>query len=164
MKINHLGQRIYSQEDLILKLRQDPDAEISGACVDFAWQDDLELGLEFCHPLGPDTSQEDYDRDNQAQIAMPDSYRDLDIAQYVLDLCHSDQQRQRVGEELLLFWDRGMFPLLQYLKYLVDTMRDNSMIWGVGRGSSVASYVLYLLGVHKVDSLRYELDIQEFLR
>ena len=57
-----------------------------------------------------------------------------------------------------------MLDLLFYLKYLVDTMRGNSIVWGVGRGSSVASYVLYLLGVHKVDSIKYDLDINEFLR
>jgi DNA polymerase III alpha subunit len=34
----------------------------------------------------------------------------------------------------------------------------------VGRGSSVASYVLYLLGVHRIDSMFYDLDPSEFLR
>jgi DNA polymerase III alpha subunit len=57
-----------------------------------------------------------------------------------------------------------MFDLLFYLKYLVDTMRENKIVWGVGRGSSVASYVLYLIGVHKIDSIKYELDINEFLK
>jgi DNA polymerase III alpha subunit len=57
-----------------------------------------------------------------------------------------------------------LFDLLRYLKYLVDTLKSNNMIWGVGRGSSVASYVLYLLGVHKIDSMFYDLDITEFLR
>jgi DNA polymerase III alpha subunit len=50
------------------------------------------------------------------------------------------------------------------LKYIVDTLRDNKIIWGVGRGSSVSSYVLYLLGVHRIDSLKYQLDYREFLR
>jgi DNA polymerase III alpha subunit len=53
---------------------------------------------------------------------------------------------------------------LQYLKYLVDVMTVNNVIWGVGRGSSVASYVLYKLGVHRIDSLHYNLDAREFLR
>jgi DNA polymerase III alpha subunit len=38
------------------------------------------------------------------------------------------------------------------------------IIWGVGRGSSVASYVLYKLGVHRINSLYYNLDATEFLR
>jgi DNA polymerase III alpha subunit len=60
--------------------------------------------------------------------------------------------------------DRNLFQLLQYLKYLVDTMRKHNIVWGVGRGSSVASYVLYLIGVHKINSMYYDLDIEEFLR
>jgi DNA polymerase III alpha subunit len=43
-------------------------------------------------------------------------------------------------------------------------MTANRLIWGVGRGSSVASYVLYLLGVHRIDSMYYELNPEEFLR
>jgi DNA polymerase III alpha subunit len=43
-------------------------------------------------------------------------------------------------------------------------MRENDIVWGVGRGSSVASYTLYLIGVHKIDSIKYELDINEFLK
>jgi DNA polymerase III alpha subunit len=54
--------------------------------------------------------------------------------------------------------------LLFYLKYLVDAMRENKIVWGVGRGSSVASYVLYLIGVHRIDSIKYDLDIKEFLK
>ena len=95
---------------------------------------------------------------------MPDEYINMDIAEYVLGLCHSDAELQRCGEELLMFQGRDMFNLLRYLKYLVDTMTQHNLIWGVGRGSSVASYVLYKLGVHKIDSLYYELDPTEFLR
>jgi DNA polymerase III alpha subunit len=43
-------------------------------------------------------------------------------------------------------------------------MSEHKLIWGVGRGSSVASYVLYKLGVHRIDSLYYDLDPAEFLR
>jgi len=55
-------------------------------------------------------------------------------------------------------------PLLKWMKYFVDTCRTNRVVWGVGRGSSVASYVLYLIGVHRIDSMKYNLDWQEFLR
>ena len=95
---------------------------------------------------------------------MPEEYKSLDIAEYTLSLCDSDAKLQRCGEELLLFQERNLFDLLRYLKYLVDTLRANRMIWGVGRGSSVASYVLYLLGVHRIDSMFYDLDAREFLR
>lgn len=105
-----------------------------------------------------------FDAQNQSAWHMPAEYVDLDIAQYVLDLCSSDAELQRVGQELLLYQERNLFNLLRYLKYFVDTMRKNNVVWGLGRGSSVASYVLYLLGVHKINSLYYDLPIEEFLK
>lgn len=95
---------------------------------------------------------------------MPAEYKTLDIAEHVLSLCNTQEQLQRCGQELLLYQERNLFDLLRYLKYLVDVMKDNHIIWGVGRGSSVASYVLYKLGVHRIDSMYYNLDIAEFLR
>ena len=86
------------------------------------------------------------------------------IAKEVLVLCKDDAELQRAGEELLLYQERNLFDLLRYLRYLVDTMRDNGIVWGVGRGSSVSSFVLYLLGVHKINSLYYDLDPSEFLK
>ena len=95
---------------------------------------------------------------------MPDEYKQLDIAEYILGLCKEDYELQRVGQELLLYQERDAFDLLRYMKYLVDTLRKNNVVWGVGRGSSVASYVLFLLGVHKINSIYYNLDIEEFLK
>lgn len=106
----------------------------------------------------------DWDSAQQTNWKMPQEYKDLDIAQHILNLCESEAELQRVGEELLLYQERGLFDLLRYLKYLVDVMTENKVIWGVGRGSSVASYVLYKLGVHRIDSMFYKLDIAEFLR
>ncbi len=95
---------------------------------------------------------------------MPEEYKSLDIALYVLNKCNTEAELQRAGEELFLFQEKGLFPLLQYLKYLVDVMRENNIVWGVGRGSSVASYVLFLIGVHRINSLYYDLSIDEFLK
>lgn len=106
----------------------------------------------------------DYDAVRQQKWFMPDQYQQMDIAEHVLAQCQTQEQLQRVAHELLLFQERGLFDLLKYLKYLVDTLKANRVIWGVGRGSSVASYVLYLLGVHKIDSMFYDLDPAEFLR
>jgi DNA polymerase III alpha subunit len=109
-------------------------------------------------------SIEEFDLRFQNKWRMPEEYKELDIAAYILGLCKEDYELQRVGEELLLYQERDLFNLLRYLKYLVDTLRKNNVVWGVGRGSSVASYVLFLLGVHKINSLYYELSIDEFLK
>jgi hypothetical protein len=109
-------------------------------------------------------SVEEFDLRFQRKWHMPIEYKELDIAEYILSLCTQDYELQRVAEELLLYQERDLFDLLRYLKYLVDTLRKNNLVWGVGRGSSVASYVLFLLGVHKINSLYYELSIDEFLK
>ena len=100
----------------------------------------------------------------QANWHMPDEYKNLDIAAHILSLCENEAELQRCGAELLLFQERNLFDLLRYLKYLVDVMSKHQIIWGVGRGSSVSSFVLYKLGVHRIDSLYYELEVTEFLR
>jgi DNA polymerase III alpha subunit len=127
----------------------------------------LEDPASFATWTFPDNSNRsvlDYDTLKQRKWHMPEQYRDMDIAEHVLALCQSDAELQRAGQELMLYQERGLFDLLKYLTYLVSVMRDNQVIWGVGRGSSVASYVLYLLGVHRIDSMFYDLDVGEFLR
>jgi len=111
----------------------------------------------------PDCSVEDFHKSNQKNWLMPKEYKNIDIEGYLVDQC-PEQNYNRLVEELELFRQHDMIDLLRYLKYLVDTMRQNRILWGVGRGSSVSSYVLYLLGVHKIDSIKYNLDIKEFLK
>lgn len=168
MKIDAYGQPVYNEQDLHDLYMQDPDRIIKKCYVEhnITFNSELELSrlpqlIE--HELLSD-SIEAFDQKMQSHWHMPDEYKNLDIAKYVLDLCKTDEERQRVGQELLLYLDRDLFPLLQYMKYLVDTMRKHKLVWGVGRGSSVSSYVLYLLGVHRINSLYYSLDITEFLR
>lgn len=95
---------------------------------------------------------------------LPDSYKEVDIEEYVLSKCQTAKQVARVKTEMKEFKARNMLNVLKFLKYFVDTMKEHNLVWGVGRGSSVASYVLYLLDVHRVDSIEYELDIKEFLK
>jgi DNA polymerase III alpha subunit len=110
------------------------------------------------------SSKELFDQLNQSNWFMPEEYKTYDIVDYLYCECRTIKQKDRVTEELKLYAQHNMIYLLKYIKYLVDTMRKNNIVWGVGRGSSVASYVLYLLGVHKIDSIKYELDINEFLK
>ena len=101
----------------------------------------------------PNIDVKQFDAKMQENWFMPADYYP-NLIEMLYGLCETDQQKDRVNEELELFIQHGMLDLLFYLKYLVDTMRSNNIVWGVGRGSSVASYVLYVLGVHKVDSLK----------
>lgn len=118
--------------------------------------------LKEYQPMAVDV--EEFDRLNQNQWYMPTEYQNLDIAEWVLSQCQDQEQLQRAGKELLMFQERNLVDLLKFLKYFVDTMRTNGVVWGLGRGSSVSSFVLYLIGVHKINSLYYDLDVEEFLR
>lgn len=168
MRTDKYDQIILSEDDICDALLQSPDRVFSKILVDqvINISDELELNNvpRFIEYVESSETVEEFDRRLQSNWHMPDEYKQFDIAQWVLDQCNTDSERQRVGEELLMYLDRNLFPLLQYMKYLVDTMREHNIVWGVGRGSSVSSYVLYLIGIHKIDSLFYDLDINEFLR
>lgn len=173
MRTNQHGEQIYAEEDIcnLLMAGTEPGS-LSGMTIEPAL--DLETAaailenvpafLRYDEYAAEAVSREEFDHRNQVSWFMPEPYKSMDIAEYIVSLCKSEAELQRVGQELLLYQERGLFDLLRYLKYLVDLMQQNRLIWGVGRGSSVASYVLYLLGVHRIDSMYYDLDIAEFLR
>jgi DNA polymerase III alpha subunit len=170
MKYDQYGQTYTNSQELCDLLYKNPGLDISL----FQVEDSIEYNrsvaelhaeldlLDSYHNI--DMSVEEFDNTLQKNWHMPQEYKVLDIAKYVLDLCQTDAELQRVGQELLLYQERDLFDLLRYLKYLVDTLRKNNVVWGVGRGSSVASYVLFLIGVHRIDSLYYDLNIDEFLK
>lgn len=169
MKTDNYGQLILTENDLCDLYMRDPIRTIKGCFVDkqinldsiFLSTENLPLLVEY---VDTKLSVEEFDNENQLQWQMPIEYYEMDIAKWVLDQCKTEEELQRAGDELLQFHDRSMFPLLQYLKYLVDTMRRNNIVWGVGRGSSVASFVLFLIGIHRINSLYYQLSVDEFLK
>jgi DNA polymerase III alpha subunit len=123
-----------------------------------------------------DVDQKTFDGVCQSEWFMPDEYKTLDVDDWCMrklmkmkNTIHPNniifsEDWKRVQEELEAFDERDMYNLLRYMIYLVDFMRENDIVWGVGRGSSVASYVLYLIGVHRINSIKYNLDWREFLR
>ena len=168
MKQNKFGEFIFNETDLcnlIMQGRTDFSNFIVDDSVSFEKIPDIidpvpALIKQRFHTC----SVPEFHKMQQSNWHMPDEYKNLDIAKHVLSLCNNEFELQRCGEELLLYQERDLFDLLKYLKYLVDVMKQNNIIWGVGRGSSVASYVLYKLGVHRIDSMYYNLDAREFLR
>ena len=170
MKYDQYGQTYTTSNELCDLLYKNPTLDISL----FQVEDSLEYNrsvadlhaeldlLDSYHSISQ--TVEEFDSILQRNWRMPKEYKELDIAAYVLGLCKEEHELQRVGEELILYQERDLFDLLRYLKYLIDILRKNNIVWGVGRGSSVASYVLFLIGVHKIDSLYYNLNIDEFLK
>jgi hypothetical protein len=173
MNTTKYGEMVFNQGDITDLLMQGRELDsFKGMLVDDTV--DIEKIVRFVEHfpntfipyrcLPDSTSIPNWDYEKQKNWRMPQSYKDMDIAEYILNLCKTDAELQRCGEELLLYQQHDLFNLLRYLKYLVDVMKENHVIWGVGRGSSTASYILYKMGVHRIDSLFYNLSITEFLR
>jgi len=118
--------------------------------------------VEVFKPL--DIDPEVFHQDRQNEWLLPQEYLDLDIEAYLIGRCTEQNQIDRVLEELELFQKFNLYNALRLFVYIVDTLRSNNVWWGVGRGSSVASYCLFLIGIHRIDSLKYQLDIREFLK
>lgn len=166
MRFNRYHEPVYALDDLADLLLSAPAGFFSDPIMEspVIWPDELDLE-PLPHLVNTESaSVEDYDITNQKTWWMPAEYQQLDIAKLVLDRCSNDAELQRAGHELLMYAERGMLPLLNYMHYLVSTMKTQRIVWGVGRGSSTASFVLYLLEVHRVNSLYYDLDITEFLK
>ena len=170
MKIDSFGRAHRTSNELCNLLYKNPQLDLYQVQVDNPEEfnhsvKELFVNMQPLNKYRPQLETiETFDARNQDNWYMPQEYKDLDIAKWVLDQCQTDEEMQRVGKELLMFQDRGLMPLLQFMKYFVDTMREHNVVWGVGRGSSVSSYVLFLIGVHKVNSLYFELQIEEFLK
>lgn len=169
MKINGIGDVGYTDIELASMVRVDPQVildnvlmvdprQYNNAVTDM-YSDFLQADQWIDLPY--ETAYHDA---LQNQWHIPQEYADVDIAQLLLDRCDGQAELQRMGQELILFQEYGLFPLLNYLHYLVEIFRKNNIVVGVGRGSSVASFALYKLGVHKINSLYYDLDINEFLK
>lgn len=103
-----------------------------------------------------------------------DEYKDIDVVDYVSDklISHNvgisedefNERAARVVDELIQYKKYNLFDVLSTTIYIIETFTKNNVVWGTGRGSSTASYVLYLIGLHDVDSYLYQLDIDDFLR
>ena len=66
----------------------------------------------------------------------PNSYKQFDIEKYLDKVCPTlTSAKQRVKDELQAFRKMGFENLLKFPHFLVTFMRDNKIVWGVGRGS-----------------------------
>jgi len=169
MRLDKFGNPIFNTQDIFKFLYQGKLTNLKDLTVDYT--EDIEkleqvAGFTFSrfNDQLDSISIEDFDQALQSDWFMPTEYKEFDVEEWCLSRCTTEPQRERVYDEMEAYRNRKMIPLLQWTKHFVDTCNENGIVWGVGRGSSVASFVLYLLGVHQIDSVKYNLDWQEFLR
>lgn len=108
---------------------------------------------------------------------IPEEYLKIDVYSYIQDKLNNELmennetdtligeiKRKRVEVEFLEYKKRDLLDLIKTLIYIINKFNEKSVVWGVGRGSSVSSYILYLIGVHDIDSVKYDLDLTDFFR
>ena len=168
-KTNDHGDVTYSEEDAIELLYTDPEFNISKLFFtdtkkynEAVKQTGLDLPEIATTPKREPLSE--FDLKNINNWHMPEHYYKINVLEWLLERCQNDEERFRVQLEYSLFEKKKFIKVLQFLIYFVDTLRANNIVWGVGRGSSVASFCLFLIGVHKINPMLYNLDITEFLR
>jgi hypothetical protein len=171
MKVNMYGQAILSSKHLIDLLLQGKNIGHLNVVKD----DDIELYNKFQGELlkyktvfldAPEEvlSFDDFHLKTADEWIFPNEFQHIDVHKWLLDKCKTQEQIDRVNLEFAMYKDRDLVMLLRLFIFLVDYMRKNKFIWGVGRGSSVSSYILFLIGVHRVDSLKYGFDIKDYLK
>jgi DNA polymerase III alpha subunit len=169
IKINDHGDVLFTEQDAIDLLYTDPDFDISKLFFDNTTQyseslKELGIDLPIINTAPSREALKNFDEKNINKWHMPEKYYQIEVVEWLLDKCQNDEERTRVQMEYKLFEKKQFIKVLQFLIYFIDTLRANNVVWGVGRGSSVASFCLFLIGVHKINPMLYNLDITEFLR
>ena len=172
IKVDKYGQSILSGDDLKSLILQGKN--INRLCVDgddrdvtlfLQYQSELiDRDINLLLPVDSDTSFDEFHKQKSNEWIFPKAYQSIDVLDWLLKKCKTQQEKDRVELEYTLFQERDLIMLLRLFIFLVDYMRANKFVWGVGRGSSVASYILFLIGVHRVNSIFYNLDIRDYLK
>lgn len=172
MHVNRYGQVTRSEKEVIELLFQNPDLDLDNINFDNQHTVDkfnssastCELNIKIKQEEFININIEDFDKINQKQWFIPEDVQNFDIETWLYKQCQTEEEFFRVQYELDQYKKFKLQEILIIAKSLVDEFRKNHIVWGVGRGSSVASYCLFLIGLHKVNSLKYNLDVAEFLK
>lgn len=101
---------------------------------------------------------------------IPKYYLSLDLDKIIIEkFLNSEESKiqkyeklNRIEQELRLIHNQQLDDVFKCILYCMDQFKENNITYGVGRGSSVSSYILYILDVHCVDSFKYNLDYYDF--
>lgn len=100
----------------------------------------------------------------KARWLMPEEFKAIELDELFYSMATNDVERARVDLELRQFRLRDLESLLKYLIYFKHQIDQNQIVIGVGRGSSVASFLLYLIGIHRINPIKHDIDIKEFFK
>lgn len=169
--IDDYGRVVLSTENVV-------EAMLSGEDVSGCYltdNDEVELYNNSCKEFGVEPKKfydikkksenvENYFERLSNTWLIPKEYRNIDVVEFLSSKCTTEKEKIRLAQELEEFLKRDQAIIINLMIYLVDVMRKNNVVWGVGRGSSVACFILYLIGINKVNPLDYDIDYKEFFK
>lgn len=121
---------------------------------------DFPIRLRIPEQMDP----EEYHQKCRQTWFIPDKYLSMDVLKYLLNKVNTSTEARRIKYEYARFEEHDLIYVLKTMIFLVDKFRENNIVWGVGRGSSVSSYILYVIGINKINPLRYNLSSDEFFK
>jgi DNA polymerase III alpha subunit len=106
--------------------------------------------------------------DLSLEWSIPEAYIKMDIESHIksipLDDDNIDLRIARRDKEIELFRKYGLEDILRLVVFIVDTLKEKNVVWGTGRGSSCSSYLFYIIGLHCVDVIKYDIPIHDFFK
>lgn len=90
----------------------------------------------------------------------------IKFADHIVGMSESEisVRERRLVQELELFKTHQMMSLLATAIYVVESLERTHSVWGVGRGSSTSSFVLFLIGLHDIDPIAFDIPITDFFK
>jgi hypothetical protein len=128
MKQNKFGELIFAETDVMDLVMQGYNVDsLKHMVVDQTVNlEELVMHVErpeslltWTFPYDQGTSVPEFHLTQQMNWRMPEEYKQLDIAAYILGLCTAEEL-QRCGEELLLYQERNLFDLLKFNCLVAD--------------------------------------------
>lgn len=107
----------------------------------------------------------------QLQWLLPEKYLTLNLKEYLAEKFLEkfqvedelfEDRLDRLNNEIVEIDHRNLEMLFKTIIYVLDTFKEKQLVWGVGRGSSCACFILYILGLHMVDPIKYRISMTEF--
>ena len=143
---DNLGRLVLTEQDCI-------DVILNGMRLDTVYVDELSVAERYNEAnedffrydseltVKEDVSFEEFHQNKTNTWLIPDKYKNIDVKEYVLDRTSTDEERERVEMEYAMFKERDLEDVLRLMIFLIEFFRENDIVWGVGRGSSVSSYM-----------------------
>ena len=97
---------------------------------------------------------------------------DASNEQFLLTLCQkgseafnlkSEEYQKRLEHEFSIIKDLGFIDYILLVWDVINFCKENQIPTGLGRGSAAGSLILYLVGVTKLDPIKYNLYFERFI-